>query len=154
VEVPEADLSYPFAITGQANLAAHNPSTSGSNLAIPLIPGFGYNNPAVAGTSSYDGTATKMVEIQDSELRTLADMLDVTVSISTDQSENSDDTFVASGKLNRLPMVDAEPNEPLSAGATNYVIVEHELSPNVGNAVQGDSVTFDIEVDLNQEDSQ
>lgn len=154
VEVPRQDLSDPFAITGQANLAAYNPSTSGSNLAIPLIPGFGYNNPPVAGTSSFDGTATKMVEIQSGELRTLADLLDVTVSISSDSSASSDDTFVTAGKLNRLPIVDAEPDKSLPAGATNYVIVEYELSPNVGNAVQGDSVTFDVDVDLTQNDTQ
>ncbi|WP_277555482.1 TasA family protein [Halobaculum limi] len=154
VEVPAGDLSDPFAVTGQANLAAYNPSTSGSNLDIPLIPGFGYNNPPVAGTSAFDGTATKMVEIQSGELRTLADMLDLTVTISSDSSQSSGDTFVASGKVNRLPMVDAEPNKPLPAGATNYVLVEYDLSPNVGNAVQKDAVEFDIEVDLNQEDSQ
>ena len=154
VEVPGSDISNPSAITGQANLAGYNPSTSGSNLAIPLIPGFGYNNPPVAGTSAYDGTATKMVEMKNNELRTLADLLDVTVTISSDGSLSDDDTFVASGKVNRLPMVDAEPNKSLPAGETSYVIVEYELSPNVGNAVQKDTVNFDIEVDLNQKDSQ
>ena len=158
VEVPKSDLSDPFAITGQANLAAYTPSTSAtssaSNLAIPLIPGFGYNNPPVAGTSAFDGTATKMVEIQSGKLRTLADMLDVTVTISSDRSQSSGDTFVSSGKVNRLPMIDAEPNKSLPADATNYVIVEYDLSPNVGNAVQNDTVEFDIDVDLNQEDSQ
>ncbi|GAB7093606.1 hypothetical protein JCM30237_07580 [Halolamina litorea] len=154
VEVPAGDLADPFAITGQANLAAYSPSTSGSNLSIPLIPGFGYNNPPVAGTSPFDGTATKMVEIQSGELRTLADLLDVTVSVSSDAAASSNDTFVSAGKLNRLPMVDAEPNEPLDSGGSKYVIVEYELSPNVGNAVQNDSVDFDVEVELNQEDSQ
>jgi len=154
VEVPAGDLSDPFAITGQANLAAYDPSTSGSNLAIPLIPGFGYNNPPIAGTSSFDGHATKMVEIQTGELRTLADMLDVSVHVSTDSQKSGDDTFVSAGKVNRLPMVDAEPNVDLPSGSTKYVIVEYELSKNVGNAVQGDSVSFNIDAELNQEDSQ
>ncbi|WP_435180332.1 TasA family protein [Halorussus sp. AFM4] len=154
VEVPAADLANPFAITGQANLAAYNPSTSGSNLSIPLIPGYGYNYPAIAGTSAFDGHATKMVEIQRGQLRTLADMLDLSVSVSSDSQKSSGDTFVSAGKVNRLPMVDAEPNVSLPKDSTKYVIVEYELSPNVGNAVQKDKVSFNIDAELNQKDSQ
>ncbi|WP_135806123.1 TasA family protein [Halorussus marinus] len=154
VKVPAGDLADPFAITGQANLAAYTPSTSGSNLAIPFIPGFGYNNPPIAGTSSFDGHATKMVEIQRGQLRTLADMLDVSVRVSSDSKKSNNDTFVSAGKVNRLPKVDAESNVSLPSGSTKYVIVEYELSKNVGNAVQGDSVSFNIDAELNQEDSQ
>jgi hypothetical protein len=152
-EVPASDLSSTFGLGAQARYTSVNPPSSGSNLVVNLTPGAGYNAPAIAGTSSFDGNNTKLVNISDASLRDLADVLDVSVYVSNDDVLSNNDTFVTGGKVSRIER-DYDVNEPLASGQNKYVVVEYELSPNVGNLAQGDSVSFDLEVELNQEDSQ
>ena len=79
--------------------------------------------------------------------------LDVSVYVSNDDILSNNDTFVTGGKVSRIER-DYDVNEPLTSGQNKYLVVEYELSPNVGNLAQGDSVSFDLEIELNQEDSQ
>lgn len=60
-------------------------------------------------------------------------------------------TYVTDGSLRDLHCVTIDAPVPLEAGVDDYWVIEFSIDSSVGNVIQGDSVTFDIEFTLHQE---
>lgn len=77
----------------------------------------------------------------------LGDVLDVTVSVG--------ERIVRSGKFNSVfDGTEADSNVGLSAGGSKNLTIDWTLPSSAGNEVQGDSVSGEITVQLNQTDGQ
>jgi len=81
----------------------------------------------------------------------LADALSTDFYVDPDTGTSGDEVVIADGKLSRI---EGSYDQNYTLDGTDTVKVDYLVAPEVGNSVQGDSVTFDVEVELNQEDSQ
>jgi predicted ribosomally synthesized peptide with SipW-like signal peptide len=60
---------------------------------------------------------------------------------------------VAEGRPSRIDR-HYDTNAALNSGQSKSLVVEYQVPYDAGNAIQGEEVTFDIQAELNQEDSQ
>jgi len=77
--------------------------------------------------------------------------MDMVIWVDTDNDgvQDAGETVLASGKLNALSWTTHDAGS-LDAGNTKYVSLTYAIASSVGNDIQGDSTTFDIEFVLNQ----
>ena len=77
--------------------------------------------------------------------------LDMVIWVDTDNDgiKDAGETELASGKLNALSWTTHDAGS-LDAGNTKYVSISYSIDSSVGNDIQGDTSTFDIEFVLNQ----
>jgi hypothetical protein len=168
-EIPASEFSSdPFAIGAQIRYPTENPqdlsyySGTDTNVVVPLTPGFQvYNSPASVLTSAFDGTASRYVEIESSSLRSPSDLVEIDLYIDEDYAAaggdndltDGDEDLTAVGKVGRL-QGGYDLNRSLPTGEKDYLVVEWEVPINAGNPVAGESMEFDITLELNQTDGQ
>ena len=73
----------------------------------------------------------------------------VWVDTNNDGVKDVGENELASGKLNALSWTTNDAGS-LDAGSTTYVSISYSIDSGVGNDIQGDISTFDIELVLNQ----
>ena len=90
-------------------------------------------------------------EVDTTEPGDLSANLDIVVWVDTNNDGVKDvgENELASGKLNALSWTTNDAGS-LDAGSTTYVSISYSIDSGVGNDIQGDISTFDIEFVLNQ----
>ena len=134
---------------------------AGLSSTMSVTPNFGFNPSSLIPISFGQGVS-----------RDIADLLDVTLTLADENSGGSPDgdSLAVSGKLAHVAGRDYLNNEDggdaymtgsrsgsswnLPSNQSDFLYFNWELSPNVGNAAQGDDVEVDVTIELNQEDSQ
>lgn len=146
-------VSTPFGLTGYgqyANTLLDSGPWGTNNFYVGVFPSdvdgsFGTRNDHLltmdSGTRNIDNLLLTRFAV-DTNFGTDADLTD------------GDETEIAEGRLDRVAGPHYDTNEGLNSGTTKALVMEYELPTDAGNAVQGEEVQFDVEVELNQENSQ
>ena len=146
-----------FAVSGVGEFDPTNfgglPSDKAGDLLLSLTPGARYTE-ASFGTVNYGTTSTREIPF-DGSLPNLVDLLEAEVVVYDDYTgSDASGTVLAQGLLGRIDDQDFDLNKQIANGGSADVVVNVDISRNVGNVIQGDSATFSLEFELNQEDSQ
>ena len=125
------------------------PGDDGNQLYAPVVPD---------ALLSYGKSGDHFVTIDGTE-RHLDDILLASFTVDADfmtddDIDDGDETLVAEGRPARVSGMEYDIDEDLTSGTSKALVLEYLLPYDAGNALQGEEVTFDIEVELNQKDSQ
>lgn len=108
----------------------------------------------ISVNSSEDNIDTEPEEaVDDTSDGDLDEYLTLTIYVDDDGdlSTSNDQTTVATGNLSTIQQNSPhEISHPIEGGASSNIVVEWSLPSDTGNIVQGDLLSFDLEIELEQ----